>query len=78
MQVSEDPNVKFTGYIPMKELKITSCAASGPGGQHVNKVNTKVDVRFHVKNASFLSEDIKEKLSKQVKNLALRVMWYID
>lgn len=58
----------------MKELKITSCASSGPGGQHVNKVNTKVDVRFHVKNASFISEDIKEKLTKQVRNFAVELM----
>ena len=40
------PLFSFSGYIPVKDLKITYSASSGPGGQNVNKVATKVDLRF--------------------------------
>jgi protein subunit release factor B len=35
----------FSGYIPVKELKLTYSTSSGPGGQNVNRVATKVDLR---------------------------------
>src|SRR4051794_10070922 len=35
--------------------------ASGPGGQHVNKASTAVELRFHI-GASSLPADIKERL----------------
>ncbi|XP_008544368.1 peptidyl-tRNA hydrolase ICT1, mitochondrial [Microplitis demolitor] len=57
-----DPNEKFSGYIPIEKLKITYSRSSGPGGQNVDKVNTKVDLRFNVKEATWISEEIKEKL----------------
>ncbi|XP_043482495.1 peptidyl-tRNA hydrolase ICT1, mitochondrial [Leptopilina heterotoma] len=66
--VPEDPNQRFSGYIPMDKIKITYSRSSGPGGQHVNKVNTKVDVRFHLKEATWLDEGIKEKLAELCKN----------
>ncbi|CAK9803845.1 Peptidyl-tRNA hydrolase ICT1, mitochondrial [Anthophora plagiata] len=63
--VPEDPNAKFNGYLPLKKLEITYSRSTGPGGQHVNRTNTKVDVRFHVKSATWLSEEIKDKLLEQ-------------
>ena len=36
----------FSGEIPMSELKATYSCSSGPGGQNVNKVATKVDLRL--------------------------------
>ncbi|XP_076170329.1 large ribosomal subunit protein mL62 [Ptiloglossa arizonensis] len=60
--VPEDPNAKFSGYIPIEQLNITYCRSSGAGGQHVNCTNSKVDLRFHLKSAKWLSEEIKEKL----------------
>ncbi|CAG9863543.1 unnamed protein product [Phyllotreta striolata] len=52
----------FTGYIPVEDLEITYSRSSGPGGQNVNKVNTKVDIRFHVQSAKWLNEEAKQKL----------------
>ncbi len=47
--------------IPESEIEWSAIRASGPGGQHVNKVSTGVHLRFDVK-ASSLSEPLKEKL----------------
>lgn len=47
-------------------MDITYSTSSAPGGQNVNRVNTKVDVRFNVKNASWIKEETKEKLLDQV------------
>ncbi|XP_043502337.1 peptidyl-tRNA hydrolase ICT1, mitochondrial [Polistes fuscatus] len=66
--VPEDPSAKFNGYIPIEKLNITYNRSSGPGGQHVNTVNTKVDLRFNVEDATWLSTEIKKKLLEQQKN----------
>ncbi|CAH1274349.1 MRPL58 [Branchiostoma lanceolatum] len=54
---------KFDGHIPVDKLKISYSKSSGAGGQHVNKVNTKVDLRFHVQSADWLPEDVRQKLT---------------
>ncbi|OQR70211.1 peptidyl-tRNA hydrolase ICT1 [Tropilaelaps mercedesae] len=52
----------FTGYIPMKELIISHCRSSGPGGQNVDKTNTKADVRFHLDSATWIPKEAKQRL----------------
>lgn len=64
-----DPEKKFSGYIPMNKIKITYSGSSGPGGQNVNCVNTKVDLRFQVMSATWLSEEIRTKLVEQVSRI---------
>ena len=36
--------------------------SSGPGGQHINKVDTKVELRFFAKRSPNLSEAVKDRL----------------
>ena len=43
--------------IPAQELSIRACRASGPGGQHVNKSNTKVQLSWSPSQSTALSED---------------------
>ena len=43
-----------------KELIFTTSRSSGPGGQSVNKVNTKVTLRFDVANSETLNDAEKE------------------
>jgi len=46
--------------IPISELKFTASRSSGPGGQNVNKVNTRVTLLFDVVNSPTLSVYQKE------------------
>ncbi|PWD98715.1 alternative ribosome rescue aminoacyl-tRNA hydrolase ArfB [Marinilabilia rubra] len=44
------------------EITISATKSSGAGGQNVNKVNTKVELRFSIPNSSILSNREKELL----------------
>ncbi len=55
--------VTETLRIDEAELDIRAARASGPGGQHVNKTSTAIELRFDVRAAD-LPEDVKERLVK--------------
>ena len=46
----------------LSELQFLSSRSSGPGGQNVNKVNSRVELRFDVVNSRLLSEEQKAAL----------------
>ena len=49
--------------IPLNEISFEYIRASGPGGQHVNKTSTAVQLRFHITNSPSLTEDVKRRLA---------------
>jgi ribosome-associated protein len=55
------------GYLD-RELKFTATRSSGPGGQNVNKVNTRVELRFNVPDSEILTEAQKNILLQKLKN----------
>ena len=49
-----------------KELKFKASRSSGPGGQNVNKVNTKVELRFLIQESSILTDLEKEMILQKL------------
>lgn len=47
--------------VPLSEIEFSAVRASGPGGQHVNKTNSAVELRFAIAPSS-LPELVKSKL----------------
>jgi ribosome-associated protein len=54
--------------IPEEELTFTASRSGGPGGQHVNKVSTKIILKFDVLNSPSLSEEDKELIAGRLGN----------
>jgi ribosome-associated protein len=50
------------------ELMISAARSSGPGGQHVNKTNSKVILRFDIKNSNSLTDQQKTMLLERLHN----------
>jgi len=54
--------------IGQNELKFATSRSSGPGGQNVNKVSTKVELRFNIPDSRSLSDHEKELIRVILKN----------
>jgi len=51
-----------------KEANFKAVRSSGAGGQHVNKISSKVILSFNIDNSSILTEVEKELLIKKLQN----------
>ena len=52
----------------IQELQFKAVRSSGPGGQHVNKVSSKIELSFDIKNSLGLSNQEKDTLLLKLKN----------
>lgn len=52
--------------IPDSELELKTSRSSGPGGQNVNKLETRVTVRFDVAGSPSLSEEERERIRERL------------
>lgn len=62
----------------LKECKFRSSRSQGPGGQNVNKLNTRIELSFNIQDSKYLDEEEKmtliSYLGKRVsKNSILRI-----
>jgi ribosome-associated protein len=53
-----------TLHLDEAEIETRAARASGPGGQHVNKTSTAIELRFDVANSPSLPEDMKTRLTR--------------
>lgn len=53
-------NIRNRDFLP--ELTFSASRSSGAGGQNVNKVNTKVELRFDIASSSILTDEEKNRL----------------
>ena len=61
-----DVKVNQRVSIPEDELRFTASRSSGPGGQNVNKVATRMTLLFDLENSPSLSRVQKERVKKRL------------
>lgn len=61
--------------VPRSELQVSFTASGGPGGQHANRSNTRVDLRFDVEASSAFSE---AQRSRVIERLGSEVRVVVD
>lgn len=49
-----------------KEFRFNTARSGGPGGQHANKTETQVELRFNIPESQLLSEEEKQRLLKKL------------
>jgi ribosome-associated protein len=60
--MSPDLFVTPTTFVPGREISWTASRSGGPGGQNVNKVSTKIELRFDLANNRTLHDAVKARL----------------
>jgi ribosome-associated protein len=54
--------------IPEAELQYRASRSSGPGGQHVNKASTRIEVIWNVRESAALSDEQREQILHALSN----------
>ena len=60
--MSDPLSITDTLIVPAADLSWSAARSSGPGGQNVNKVASKVELRFDFENSTVLAADVRERL----------------
>ena len=63
-----DLKITKTLVIPSNEIKWRFSRSSGPGGQNVNKIESRVEIIFDLEDSKVLNDYQKEILKRNLKN----------
>ena len=63
-----DLKINKTLVIPSNEIKWRFSRSSGPGGQNVNKIESRVEIIFNLEDSKVLNDYQKEILKRNLKN----------
>ena len=63
-----DLKITKTLVIPSNEIKWRFSRSSGPGGQNVNKIESRVEIIFNLEDSKVLNDYQKETLKRNLKN----------
>ncbi len=63
-----DLKITKTLVIPSNEIKWRFSRSSGPGGQNVNKIESRVEIIFNLEDSQVLNDYQKEILKRNLKN----------
>lgn len=64
----DDLRISSRVTLPASDLSWSAARSGGPGGQNVNKVATKVDLRFDLQGTSALNASVKNRLRRLARN----------
>jgi ribosome-associated protein len=66
--MKNDLYIKNGITIPEHELQITTSRSGGAGGQHVNKTETRITVRWNVKSSTAITEEQRQYLLERLES----------
>lgn len=60
--MSTNISIKHGLIIPADELETSSSRSGGPGGQHVNRTDSRISVRWNIQTSKVLTEEQRSRL----------------
>jgi len=64
----EPVHINATVAVPLEELRFSASRSSGPGGQHVNKTDTRVELRWSVAASPSLTDAQRARVLSRLAN----------
>ena len=66
--MSAESALRITGdlTIPRFELTVRATRAGGPGGQHVNKASTRIELVWNLERSRAVSDDVRSRLREKL------------
>ena len=75
MPLDETIALRTGETVPLTALEFSTSRSGGPGGQNVNKVETKVEVRMQIEGSEWLQEPTRVTLMKKLSSRIDKSGW---